>query len=429
MDFTLLPPRDQIVRIMERIYGSGMTTTSGGNLSIREDDGTVWITPGGVDKGGLGSNDIVRVDPSGEAHGNHRPSIELPFHQSVYRRRPDVRAVVHAHPPALVAFSIVRTLPDTSLLPSARLVCGNTGLAPYALPGSRELGEVIADVLESGVDTAVLENHGVVVVGEDLHQAYRRFETFETLARLEIRARRIGTPVSLTEDQMALFREKARLRIPEDHRGPRDTAEREARIAMTKLIHRAYDHRLFTSTQGTFSTRLEEDRFLITPYGVDRKYLEPEDLVVIDEGRKEPGSRPSRSVFLHREIYNRRPSVASVIIAHPPHIMAFAVVRTPFDSRTIPESYVMLRDIPVYPFGTNIENPETIAEGISDQSPLALVENDSLLVTGDSLLGTFDRLEVAEFSARSILDSQGLGPIVPINEDEAAALREAFGLP
>ena len=107
MDFTLLHPAEQIVMIMERIYGYGMTTTSGGNLSILDEEGNIWISPAGVDKGSLGIRDIVCVRKDGSIEGIHKPSSEYPFHKSIYEARPDLRAIVHDDPPGLVAFSIV----------------------------------------------------------------------------------------------------------------------------------------------------------------------------------------------------------------------------------------------------------------------------------------------------------------------------------
>src|SRR4051812_16725840 len=94
----LTHPRDEIMRTMERIYRYRMTTTSGGNLSIRADDGAIWITPARIDKGSLTRADIIRVAPDGPAEGPHRPSSELPFHRAIYAARPELRGIVHAHP-------------------------------------------------------------------------------------------------------------------------------------------------------------------------------------------------------------------------------------------------------------------------------------------------------------------------------------------
>ena len=157
MKFDLLSPRQQLVDVMNRIYYGGMTTLSGGNLSIIDEEGNIWITPTGMDKGKLTPADIMCVHPDGTVDGLHSPSMELPFHHAIYQRRPDVRAIVHAHAPALVSFSIVRKIPDTNIIPLARRICGKVGYAEYALPGSEALGLSIASAFAQGYDAVLLE--------------------------------------------------------------------------------------------------------------------------------------------------------------------------------------------------------------------------------------------------------------------------------
>lgn len=428
MNFKLLHPADQIVMIMERIYGYGMTTTSGGNLSIIDENGDIWITPGGIDKGSLTRKDIVRVKADGTIIGNHKPSMELPFHRLVYQKRPDVKAVLHAHPPALVAFSIVRKIPDTRIIPNARLVCGDVGMAEYDLPGSIQLGEKIAAVFEKGYNTVMLENHGVVVAQSDLFKAFMAFETLDFCARLEIKANKIGKPVSLSDRYIDILKNKQHVHMDEFIPSSHSSVENEARREMCELIHRSYNQKLFTSTQGTFSQRLGDNSFLITPYMVDRKYLDAGDLVRIDNGMREAGKMPSRSVMLHKRIYEKHPYVNSVIIAHPPNIMAFAVTQKSFDSRTIPESYIMLRDVPRIPFGSSFMQIEMTADIFKEDTPVVLVENDCVIVAGNSLLNAFDRLEVAEYSAKAIIASEDLGEIVSIDQASVEDINKAFNL-
>jgi L-fuculose-phosphate aldolase len=200
----MLHPRDEIMQTMERIYRYRMTTTSGGNLSIRENDGDTWISPARIDKGNLTRNDIVRVRADGSVDGLHRPSSEFPFHRAIYACRPELRGIVHAHPVALVAFSICRALPNTRLFHQAHFVCGETGFAPYALPGSEQLALNIADAFKSGLNCVILENHGVVVGGESLSQAYQRFEALEFAAKTIIKARLLGEVRYLSDAQLAI---------------------------------------------------------------------------------------------------------------------------------------------------------------------------------------------------------------------------------
>ena len=428
MKFELLHPAEQLVMIMDRIYDYGMTTTSGGNLSILDDNGDIWITPSGIDKGSLTPKDIICVKPDGTIEGIHKPSVELPFHIKIYQKRPDIKAIIHAHPPALVAFSIVRKIPNTRLIPDAHLLCQPVGMAEYGLPGSEDLGNKIAAKFEEGCKTVMLENHGVVVGSEDLFKAFMAFETLDFCARLEINASILGTPIALTDREIDMAKHKQTVKMDEFIPQTFSSVERAARQEMCKLIHRSYDQRLFNSTQGTFSQRLDENSFIITPYGVDRKYIEPADLVRIENNWKECGKNPSRSVMLHKYIYEKHPDINSVIIAHPPNIMAFAVTDAKFETKTIPESYIALRNISKLPFGSSFMQPKMVANSITKDTPILLIENDCIIVTGDSLLNAFDRLEVAEYSAKAIISSKGLGDIVSINDEEVAEIEEAFNM-
>ena len=426
MDIRFIHPADQIVMTMERVYHAGLTTTSGGNISIKDENGSIWITPASVDKGKLTRRDIVCVKEDGSIEGIHRPSSEFPFHKMIYEARQDIQAIVHAHPPALVTFSIVRQVPNTMILPTVHKLCGDVGIARYALPGSEQLGENIADVFKEGYNNVILENHGIVVGYKDLFTAYQAFETLDFCARIEIEASKVGKLHSVKVEE---------LKETNDHLQFEDSpittyglAEIEHRQEMCELIHRAYKQKLFTSSQGTFSKRLEGDSFLITPYNKDRLYLESKDIVRVDGDQIEQGKIPSRSVELHQHIYAKHPHIQSVIIAHPPSVMAYAVTDAEFDSRTIPESYILLRNIPKIEYALPYTEPEKIAQIFTKDTPLAIVENNCLIVTGTSLIDAFDRLEVAEYSAKALSWTNGLSDVYKIADDEIDELKAAFKL-
>jgi len=287
MKFELLHPADQLVLMMNRIYQNGMTTTSGGNLSILDDNGDIWITPSGIDKGTLTRNDICRITEDGTVHGQHKPSVELPFHATIYKKRPDLRAVLHAHPPSLVAFSLARVLPDTHLVAGVYRTLGEITMAPYQVPGSQILGDSIADKFEKGFNIVVLENHGVCIGAFDLFEAFMKFETLETTANLEIIARKIGTPKSLIDNEINLTATREHLIMDDFSLNTHSSEECAARRDMITLIHRSYRQKLFVSTQGTYSMRLSDGSFIITPYGIDRAYMDESDLVLIKNGMKE----------------------------------------------------------------------------------------------------------------------------------------------
>ena len=172
MRFEMLHPADQLVMMLDRIYHYGMTTTSGGNLSVLDDNGDIWITPSGIDKGSLTRRDIMQVKPDGTVIGPHTPSVELPFHRHIYKLRPDIRAIVHAHPPTLVAFSLARKNPDFFLTPEIQQLCGRVDMEPYAVPGSERLGDYIAEKFAEGCDSVMMENHGVVCGAANLEKAF-----------------------------------------------------------------------------------------------------------------------------------------------------------------------------------------------------------------------------------------------------------------
>jgi L-fuculose-phosphate aldolase len=232
----MMHPRDQITLIMKRIYNRVLTTTSGGNLSIIDDNGDIWITPTGVDKGLMKPSDIVCMKANGTVVGDNKPSSEYPFHLAIYRERPDIKAIVHAHPPGMVAFSIVRKTPNTNILPQAKFLCGKIGYASYALPGTAELGASIAVEFAKGVSVVIMENHGTVIGGSDISDAYQKFETIEITARSILYGNMIGRPHYLSDEQIAEYAEQLPGDLPEMKNTSHPPLEREKRSEICKRL-------------------------------------------------------------------------------------------------------------------------------------------------------------------------------------------------
>ncbi len=426
LDTVLMHPRDQITEVIGRIYRAGLTTTSGGNISIIEDNGDIWVTPSAIDKGSLNRKDIVCVKKDGTVKGHHKPSSEFPFHKAIYEARPDIRAVIHAHPPALVSFSIVRQIPNMNIIPQARQVCGTIGYATYALPGGEELGNRIARQFAGGHNAVIMENHGSVVGGKNLLDAFLRFETFEFACRTIIGASTVGKPVYLTDDQIRDFESQVPAKLPEFSDPVHDAEELSIRRNIRNLVQRACNQGLMIGSYGTVSVRWRGNDFLITPTNIPRWEIGLSDIVQIRDGKREKGKLPSRAVHVHERIYREHPQVNSIINTQAPHIMAFGVSNTRMDVRTIPESWIFLQDIPVVKFGHQFIDSSDIPDLLGKNTPALIIQNDAVLVTGDKLLQTFDRLEVAEFSARSLIMGAPLGELVPIGEEDIEALRKNF---
>lgn len=189
--------------IGQRLDRKGFIAANDGNLSCVDDDGTLLVTATGVCKGHLREDHILRVDRTGRLlHGAYRPSSELEMHLAVYAERPDVRAVVHAHPPHATAFAVARQPLAECVLPEVILTLGSVPIAPYATPGTGELGESVRDLVRRH-DALLLANHGALTVGEDLESAYFVMERLEHSATILFFAQMLGQVTRLDPQQVA----------------------------------------------------------------------------------------------------------------------------------------------------------------------------------------------------------------------------------
>ncbi|WP_445725661.1 class II aldolase/adducin family protein [Flavobacterium sp.] len=200
--------------------------------------------------------------------------------------------------------------------------------------------------------------------------------------------------------------------------------EVEKRLEICDIVKRSCEQGLMISSYGTVSVRLENNDFLITPTNVNRWDLDVEDIVQIKGGKREAGKTPSRAAWIHQEIYKNNPNVNSIIMTQSPYLMAFGITDSYLNVRTIPESWIFLQDIPKVKFGAYFNNPKS--EVLNNCTTALIVENDSVIITGNKLLQTFDYLEVAEFSAKSVVLGSSLGEMVPINDEQVEDLRKKF---
>lgn len=143
---------------------------------------------------------------------------------------------------------------------------------------------------------------------------------------------------------------------------------------------------------------------------------------------KEVGKIPSRSIRIHSEIYKQHSEVNSIIIAHPPYTMAYAVTDEKLDSKSIPESYILMRDIPRIEYSEFYKDPTESAKAFNESTPIVMINNDRIAVTGDSLLNAFNRLEVTEYSAKALVFAKHLGNMVAIGETQIDEIKDAFHL-
>lgn len=427
MNFEMLHPADRIVMMMNRIYYHNMTTALGVNISVRDAEGTVWISPGGVDKGNLRREDIMQIKADGSIAGIHRPSAEYPFHLAIYKKRPDIRAVLHAHPPTMIASNLLKLPSGLTLIPRLETRKRHVSEVSYEIPGSSALGDKISMEFSRGANAVILERHGVVLGAPTLFKAFESFEALYVCSRIHRNAKAIGGEVRSIADgdigQTSAFNVcEMEDFIPLKH----SSEELEARRELCEFIARAYKKQFITSSCGSFSCCLSDGSVLITPMSKDRQNLNPEDLVLIANGKKELGKIPDSTLSRHMAIYEHDPRIRSIIEAMPKFGMAFAVTDKDLDLRILPETYIALRNVRKYPWGAD---EETVARDITVKTPVAMIENDCVLATGMSLLKAFDNLEMMENSAKILTDAFIFGETPSgIDAEAFRELERAFNL-
>ncbi|MEW5989429.1 MAG: class II aldolase/adducin family protein, partial [Chloroflexota bacterium] len=198
MPTTEHPLRQEIVRIGRLLYDKGFIAASDGNISARLGPGRLLITPSGLHKGFLQPEHLLIVDEDGRvlapgtAAGRHlKPTSEMPMHLEAYRRRPDVQAVIHAHPPTTIALSIAGIPLADCLLPEVIVFLGLIPTTQYATPSSQENAQAVHDLIANH-DAIVLQRHGTLTVGRDLMEAFMRLETVEQNARIGLMLAQLG---------------------------------------------------------------------------------------------------------------------------------------------------------------------------------------------------------------------------------------------
>jgi len=173
-----------ILDIGQRMYVRNFVAANDGNISVKVSDNEVWATPTGVSKGFMTKDMLVKVDLDGNLlKGKLKPSSEMKMHLRAYKENPDIRAVVHAHPPVCTAFSIAGIELDSPILAEAVITLGNVPVVPYAELGSGKVADVIAPYCRSH-NGVILGNHGVVTWDEDPIAAYYRLESMEYYANI-----------------------------------------------------------------------------------------------------------------------------------------------------------------------------------------------------------------------------------------------------
>jgi len=194
--------RKQVAMFMRRLYRQGLTTTSGGNISQKISGDIILITPSATDKGRMRWKDVGLMTLKGKnLTPELKPSIEHEMHLSIYRKRNDISAIVHAHPLFSSAYTAMKCKINTNLTAEARAICGDPCFVPYALMGTKELASVASESIEKS-DILLLENHGILTTGSSLLQAFDKLEVLENAARMTMIVEMTGKKKPLSKSRI-----------------------------------------------------------------------------------------------------------------------------------------------------------------------------------------------------------------------------------
>lgn len=196
--------REEMCEIGRRVYDRGMVAANDGNFSVKLNSNEFLCTPTGVSKGFMTPEYICRIDAEGrllEANGDFKPSSEMKMHLRVYKERPDVQAVVHAHPPYATTFAAAGIPLEKPVLSEAILTLGRVPVARYGTPSTREVPDAVAEYLPY-CDAMLLANHGALTYGDSLMNAYHKMESVEFYARILYQTHMLGGARELSSEQV-----------------------------------------------------------------------------------------------------------------------------------------------------------------------------------------------------------------------------------
>lgn len=242
---------------------NGFVAANDGNISVRVGDDEIIATPTGVSKGFLKTEMLVRLNMKGEKiSGDLKPSSEIKMHLAVYRERPDVRSVVHAHPPTATGFAVAGIPLEKCVLPEVIISLGAIPIARYGTPSTMEIPEAIKEFLPS-CDAILLANHGALTVGTDVFNAYYKMETLEHFAKISLVARLLGGERVLScDDVKKLMEVRERMKVPGRNPGCMECGVSEVGSSENIAVNKGGD-----------SSQKDDDEFVALVTRVTREVL------------------------------------------------------------------------------------------------------------------------------------------------------------
>ena len=394
-------PAVQITEIMSRLYQHGLTTSTGGNISMRDEAGNIWITPGATDKGRMHPEEIVCMDDNGVVKQGGRPSIETHFHCGIYRACPHIGGIIHAHCISMISFSCMREFPFTDLidLPNVRDV--KAGRASCYPPGSELLTEEVVAEFKRGCNTVLIDNHGVVVGSDTLEHALKTLEELELCAAVQLNAMTLADKSSITR---YVGERKPVMAMSGEGEVPEGTA-----LMLCDFLNRGYQKGLFTSSFGRISVRTEDGGMIINTPQIDRCIPDVKEFI-----RAGAETALDEEADFHRRLYATNPDAACVVTAVPITAMTLSVLNEEYDLFLDVESLLGL--CRVNKCGSDPSKEEL--RGVTCH----LVRNRFAATCGTSVFQAFDKMEIMENGVKYRLNAKRIGLEFAPMEDKCRCL-------
>ncbi|QDT93442.1 class II aldolase/adducin family protein [Gimesia algae] len=194
--------KEEICEIGRRVYNKGFAAANDGNISIRVGENEVLCSPTMICKGFMKPDDICAVDLDGnQIAGTRKRTSEILLHLAIMKERPDVKAVVHCHPPHATAFAVAREPIPQCVLPEVEVFMGEVPMAPYETPGGQKFADTVVPFLKGGTNTIILTGHGTVTFGKSLEDAYWKTEILDAYCNILLLSKQLGRVTYFTENE------------------------------------------------------------------------------------------------------------------------------------------------------------------------------------------------------------------------------------
>lgn len=405
-----MTPAEEICYVMKRAYERQMISSAGGCVAIRDEDGSVWVSPTSLDKGHLTPDTIAHYTIDGKQLSAYEGSMEWTNLLAVLRARPDIKAIFHTHSSGILSSAFAREAVEYRQFANEAVLLGDVAQIPFSVPASDQLCDDVVASVKTGANVLTLDSHGTYILSPDgLLEGFMLQDMFEMASRAWALAPTLGTTLpALSAEQIAAYKAAKDAETYDSYEQGEETDEvKAAREQLVELIGRGYRNAVIDCCQASMSIRLGDDDFLINPADKDIATLTPADLVRVKDGKVEAGKVAPFRTCVHRDVYNTKDHVGAVIINASAYFGMYCITDAEFSIAIDPELNFYIKGVGKYPFGTPTT---TFAQDFDASNQMvAVVENDCAVITGVNAVKCLGIAECLEYATRAVSDMAARG--------------------